>query len=292
VKPAILVFIDGLGIGAPDPASNPLAAFEPRALDCCVVGAGPKRDGRICLRTDAGLDVPGVPQSATGQTALLTGINAAAALGRHLHGYPNATLRGLLQRESIFRRLLEAGRTVTFANSYMPRFFQNRPRWVSASTVMCESAGVRLNRLEDLRVGQSLYMDFTNRMLIEAGIQVNERTPEEAGQTLAAISNRYDFCFYEYFLTDFVGHRGNFEQAVELLSELDRFLAALVANVDPTHTSIIVTSDHGNIEDARTRQHTSNPVPTILWGPVRELVEGRDNLALTELAGLIMRAVG
>ena len=157
---------------------------------------------------------------------------------------------------------------------------------------MAESAGVRLNRLEDLCAGHSLYMDFTNRMLIEAGIPVNERTPEDAGQTLAAISSGYDFCFYEYFLTDLVGHRGNFEQAVDLLLELDRFLGALVANVDLARTSIIVTSDHGNIEDSRTRQHTSNPVPTILWGPVRELVERRESLELTEIAGLITRAVG
>ena len=285
------MFIDGLGIGPRDPVINPLAAFEARVLDCCFPEAAARRDGRTCLSTDASLGVPGLPQSATGQTALLTGINAAAALGRHLHGYPNSALRALLESESIFRKLLRSGKSVTFANTYTPGFFRCRPRWVSASTVMCESAGVRLNRLEDLSAGQSLYMDFTNRMLIETGVPVHERTPEEAGAMLAAISARYDFCFYEYFLTDLVGHRGNFEQAVDLLSELDRFIAGLVAHVDLGRTSIIVTSDHGNIEDSRTRQHTSNPVPTILWGPVRELVEGRENLELTEIAGLIMRAV-
>ncbi|RPJ83240.1 MAG: hypothetical protein EHM18_14660, partial [Acidobacteria bacterium] len=195
VKAAILVFIDGLGIGPRDTASNPLACFEPLALDCCFAAPGPPGDGRLCLSTDATLGVAGLPQSATGQTALLTGINAAAVLGRHLHGYPNLALRSLLERESIFHRLLKSGRSVSFANTYTPGFFLRRPRWISASTVMCESAGVRLNQLQDLCAGQSLYMDFTNRLLVEAGVQVSEQTPEQAGRTLAAISDRFDFCF-------------------------------------------------------------------------------------------------
>ncbi len=292
MKAAILVFIDGLGIGPRDPASNPLACFAPHALNCCFTPPDSPDDGRLCLSTDASLGVDGLPQSATGQTALLTGINAAAVLGRHLHGYPNLALRSLLVRDSIFHRLLKSGRSVTFANTYTPAFFLRRPRWVSASTVMCESAGIRLNQLHDLRAGQSLYMDFTNRLLVEAGVQVSEQTPEQAGQTLADISTHFDFCFYEYFLTDLVGHRGDHPQAVTVLSELDRFIGSLVTHVDTTRTSIIVTSDHGNIEDSRTRQHTANPVPTILWGPVRELVDRRQTLELTDVAGLIMRALG
>jgi hypothetical protein len=37
---------------------------------------------------DASLCVPGLPQSATGQAALLTGLNAPELMGRHIEGFP------------------------------------------------------------------------------------------------------------------------------------------------------------------------------------------------------------
>ena len=30
---------------------------------------------------------------------------------------------------------------------------------------------------------------------------------------------------------------------------------------------MLLTSDHGNIEDLSTRSHTRNPVPLMAWGP-------------------------
>ena len=69
------------------------------------------------------------------------------------------------------------------------------------------------------------------------------------------MSRQYHLCFYEYFLTDLVGHRGNLQQAVSLLTELDRFLFELVTGADLSHTSIVVTSDHGNIEQMNQKQH-------------------------------------
>ena len=47
-----------------------------------------------------------------------------------------------------------------------------------------------------------------------------------------------------------------------------------------TRTSVILTSDHGNIEDLSSRNHTLNAVPTIVWGANQQHIAGRiKNLA-------------
>lgn len=276
----LLIFIDGLGIGPPDPKTNPLASlFNPGVLNVAQAHLGPVvREGRI-FPTDATLGVAGLPQSATGQTTLFTGINAAHRLGRHLSGFPTHSLRKLIRSYSLFRQLKDSGQRVTFANAYTDRFFEDRPRWVSVTTVMCESAGVELRRLEDLEKGRALFMDFSNRRLSEAGLELPVRSAEEAGQLLASLASEYNLCLYEYFLTDLVGHRGTLNDAIELLQNLDRFLTAVVEHVDLEETAVLITSDHGNIECMDRRLHTRNPVPTLVWGPLQAcLPEGEVRL--------------
>ncbi len=284
----IFVFVDGLGIGIKDPKINPLAAFRPLVLNTYKESFGPfPRSGR-CLATDVQLGVDGLPQSATGQTSLLTGVNAPLLLGHHLPGFPSPTLRKIIEEKSIFKRLKKADRTVTFANSFTPEFFSKRPRWVSVTTVMCETAGIKLWKLDDLLAGRSLFMDFTNRTLKNRGYEVPVRTPQQAASILLRLSSQYHLCFYEYFLTDLVGHRGNFCEAVELLTELDQFLFELVKNANLNHTSIVITSDHGNIEQMDQKQHTSNLVPTMLWGPIGNQVGATEQeFSLIEIAPLI-----
>ena len=119
----IFIFIDGLGIGSCDPRVNPLAAFQPRILRLYQNALGPFPFQGQCLVTDAQLNVAGTPQSATGQTTLLTGVNAATYLGHHLPGFPNRTLKELLAKHSLFRRLKQKGMQMTFANAYTPSFF-------------------------------------------------------------------------------------------------------------------------------------------------------------------------
>ena len=177
---------------------------------------------------------------------MVTGVNAPSLVGRHLPGVPGPTLRRLIERHSLFNRLKEAGFEVTFANTFSPEFFQRRPRWVSVTTVMRETAGVKLWQLDDLLAERSLFMDFTNRVLQDRGYEVPVRTPRQAARILLRMSRQYHLCFYEYFLTDLVDHRGDLQQAVSLLTELDRFLFELVKGADLRHTSIVVTSDHGN----------------------------------------------
>jgi hypothetical protein len=289
----LLIFIDGLGIGPGEPGRNPLAGFDAQVLRLTSESLGPFPNGGICVPTDASLETQGLPQSATGQTTLFTGVNAPKHLGRHMQGFPGPSLKSLIEQNSLFRTMKNHGYKVTFANTFTPRFFTERPRWVSTTTFMTESAGIKLRQLDALEAGRSLFMDFTNRYLLEKGMKVPLRSPEDAGDILVELSRDHHLCLYEYFLTDFEGHRGTYESAVELLTELDRFLDRVVNSIDHDLCSLAITSDHGNIEDMSSNRHTRNPVPTILLGEIRNFLPAqKKGLSLDEITPLIERYFG
>jgi len=269
----LLFFIDGLGIGTRGPFNPldnlpnaaPLAVFQNEASD-------PGFDG-IVVPTDPRLGVEGRPQSASGQTTILTGVNAPAQLGYHKQGFPNKPLREIIEAHSIFRQLRDAGvGPVTFANAYTDGFFTERPRWISATTAAVEAAGMTFRSIADLKNDQAVFMDYTNRVLIERGVEVAERSEEEAADVLARITAENRFTLYEYFITDKVGHAQDMPKAKEILTSLARFVRELLARLDLKRTTVILTSDHGNIEDLSSRNHTLHLVPTIVWGAERERI--------------------
>jgi hypothetical protein len=263
----LLFFIDGLGIGTRGPhnpfdglpGAEPLAIFQDEPAEIPYDG--------VLAPTDARLGVEGRPQSASGQTTILTGINAPAAIGHHKQGFPNQALLDIIREHSIFLQLKRAGvHNITFANTYTKRFFEERPRWISATTAAVQAAGLRFNVVDDLRARRAVYQDFTNAMLIERGEKVDLRTPEEAGEVLANIVAANRFTLYEYFITDKIGHSQDRETARRVLPMLAGFIRSLLAKLDLKRSTVILTSDHGNIEDLSTRNHTLNAVPTIIWG--------------------------
>src|SRR5205809_1917029 len=179
----LLFFIDGLGIGtrgSHNPFEDledvaPLAVFQYESTLLPFDG--------VLAATDACMGVTGRPQSASGQTTILTGINAPVAIGYHKQGFPNQSLLDIISEHSIFLQLKRAGVTpITFANTYTKRFFESRPRWISATTAAVEAAGLRFNQVEDLRAGTAVFHDFTNELLnerlIERGEKVDLRSPE------------------------------------------------------------------------------------------------------------------
>jgi 2,3-bisphosphoglycerate-independent phosphoglycerate mutase len=277
----LLFFIDGLGIGSRGPHNpfdgladaEPLAVFRDESLTTI-------HDG-IVVPTDACLGVEGRPQSASGQTTILTGVNVPATLGYHKQGFPNAAMLENIREHSIFRQLTRAGiAPITFANTYTQKFFDERPRWVSATTAAMEAAGITFRTVTDLKADAAVFHDFTNALLSERGEQVSLRTPEEAATVLARLAGENRFTLYEYFITDKVGHAQDMQAAKLVLANLARLIRGLLWGIDLGRTSVILTSDHGNIEDLSSRNHTLNPVPTIVWGANKEQIANRiKNLA-------------
>lgn len=272
----LLFFIDGLGIGTRGPHNplhelpdaDPLGVFQGESQNTIFDG--------IIVPTDPTLGVEGRPQSASGQTTILTGVNAPLMLGYHKQGFPNAAMREIIGERSIFLQLNQAGvAPVTFANAYTPRFFDERPRWVSATTAAVEAAGLPFRTVADLKAGRAVYQDFTNRVPIERGEDLDERTPEEAAEILAQIVTENRFTLYEYFITDKLGHLQDAGRAGPTLQALAAYIRGVLQRLDLTTTSVILTSDHGNIEDLSIRNHTLNLVPTIIWGQRRDWIAQR-----------------
>jgi 2,3-bisphosphoglycerate-independent phosphoglycerate mutase len=275
----VLLFIDGLGLGYNDKTNNPcalpgikhLAYFQDSDQTTSSYSG-------IMMPADANLGIPGLPQSATGQTTIFTGVNCARLLGRHLQGYPNQALRDVMRDRCILKLIKEMGLRPAFINAYRPLFFKlnKKIKWhLSATTIANLSADLPFLSLDDIKQRKSIYHDFTNASLVKRGFDVPRFTPEVAGQILGKISKQYTFILYEYFLTDRAGHSHKIEIAAMEIQKLDRFLSGFLKEVDLENTLVILTSDHGNIEDMSVKTHTRNPVMTILWGQGAEIIKER-----------------
>lgn len=300
----LFVFVDGVGAGGRDPDRNPLARGD-FLLARFEDGSGePLPGGGRATLADATLGVPGRPQSATGQTTILTGENAPGLLGRHLLGFPNGALRELLARRSVFRVLAEAGRRAAFANAYPVAYLRalgleaegepelalgRRRARASATTVAYAAGGGRFRTWADARAGRGVVHDITGRRARAHGADVPVREPAEAAEILRGLARGHDLTVFEFFETDEAGHARSMEAALDALGRVDALLRALVAGLGPDD-SLVVASDHGNVEDLSTRNHTCAPVPVLGFGRAAAQVDGvRD---LTDLAPLLARLSG
>jgi 2,3-bisphosphoglycerate-independent phosphoglycerate mutase len=303
--PVLFVFVDGVGAGARDPDLNPLARVD-HLLSRFADGSGaPLPSGGRAALADATLGVPGRPQSATGQATILTGENAPRALGHHLLGFPNAPLRELLQRRSLFRRLAESARRGAFANAYPVAYLRaldlpcrgepeasllgrRRPR-ASATTVAFSAGAAPFRTWEDARDGRGLTHDITGRRARAFGASLPERTPEEAAQALLGIAGEHDLTMFEFYETDEAGHARSMEHALDALGRVDALLRAVVAGLPPG-LALLVTSDHGNVEDLSARNHTLARVPVLGFGPAADRVANVEDL--THIAPLLLTLAG
>ncbi len=290
--PLLVVFLDGIGLGPADPATNPLARVPTPALHGLLGGPLTSRGmidrpDALLIPTDATLGVAGLPQSATGQTALLCGVNAPAIAGRHVTAYPTEELRDVLAHQSIFARARAAGARVALANAYSPEYFAAiaaRRLRMAAVTYAAQAAGVSLRTVDDLRDGRAVFHDLTNGRLRQWGYDLPELTPRESGRRLAKIAAAEDLTFFEFFLTDLAAHGRIATPADGVVASVDELLAGVLEAADGL--TVLVTSDHGNLEDDRTTAHTTNPVPTLAIGPGREAF--RSVRAISDLAPAIL----
>jgi len=257
----LMIFVDGLGLAQPSPTANPInSEICPNLTKALHNHATP---------IDAILGVPGTPQSATGQTSLLTGINAQKKIGRHVEGFPGPSLRKIICKHNIFEQLKKHGLKSTFANGYLSRNIEDihNLRIKSVTTVAALSAFGDVRRGHMLEKNQSVSHDIIRDTLASRGYTGPQITPEQAAQDLINIANQHSFTLFEYFLTDRAGHTTNIEKAKQALQRLDALLVKLLNLIKNGEITLILTSDHGNIEDLRTRSHTTNPIPFLAYGP-------------------------
>ncbi len=282
MRRVLFLFLDGVGLGRDDPQTNPLAAAALPTLNALFDGkpltastGRYSRGGAHLIPTDARLGVPGRPQSATGQAAILTGVNAPARLGEHYGPRPDQRVRDILDEAGIFARLHAAGHATAFVNAYPQRYFDavNRgKRLLSAVPYAARRGGLQLRTWREMQARQALSANFTGQgWRTQLGYpDLPLYTPREAGAQFWRLAQPVRFAFFEHWQTDVLGHYRNLRGAVEDFERIDGFLAGLLDAMDWQETLLIIASDHGNVEDCSIRKHTDNPALTVLIGAQSE----------------------
>jgi hypothetical protein len=230
----------------------------------------------IAQAIDATLGIPGLPQSGTGQTTLLTGINAAKRLGYHHGPWPGPTIRPLLE-DSFPVRLAARGGTVRLLNHYPPRYLEGIAR-----------GKIRLNAIATAATLAGATLEAKDG---ETRIPPPLGNPEDMQHTTLEQVREWGREFmrsdatlniFDSWWSDHLGHEGSSEPkdssapdkltptALEMAQDHVRRLEAFLEGAletRPADTLLLITSDHGNFEDMGVKTHTFAPVPLVALGP-------------------------
>lgn len=279
-----MVFLDGVGIGKKDFQFNPFFKYGFKSFEN-IFGDIPSNNNQFLSNgthylfpTDANLEVEGLPQSGTGQASLFCGFNAPKFVGKHFGPYPYSSTIPILVKDSLLVYYRDKFKSSYFANAYPKVFFDyvdsGRTR-LSVTTMTCTLAGIKLNRVNDVRTGKALTAELTNeRWNQRLGYKLKVIKPGTAARRLLKIASQFKFTLYEYYLSDHLGHLRHPTEFNKLFTELDEFLYTLLNEVDSKKMTLIVCSDHGNLEDLSVKTHTRNPALTITAGKsARQIAE-------------------
>ena len=271
----LVIFLDGVGIGENDPSKNPFFS-RPFKFIYEIFGETPHL-GKQSLSNNNGylfpvdplMGVDGIPQSGTGQTSILCGVNASEIIGQHFGPFPYSDLIPIIMEQSLFTELTRDGKKVCFANAYPQRFFDylnsgKRRLGVFARSIL--ESDMEFNTIEEVKKNKALTGEITNLVWRDRlGCDIEVISPQGAAENLINISKEHDFTLYEFFLTDHLGHGRIKDQYDLITSTLDDFLLHLMKSI-PSDTTLLICSDHGNFEDLSIKQHTLNPALAISIG--------------------------
>jgi hypothetical protein len=273
-----ILFLDGVGLGGADPDINPFVTANLPHLtgllgESWYATREPIFTERASLvSTDANLDMPNKPQSATGQATILTGRNVPQLVGEHYGPKPNPAVQAVVAEGTLFHEVVDAGGQAALITPYPQGYFDavaRGKRLLSAVPLAAVEAGLELMTADDLRNGRAVSPGFTGQGWREhlGYDDIPLLSLAEAGRQIAHVARSYQFSFFEHWPSDRAGHRGTLAEAAAHLEMIDAVLGGLLDAWDDQNGLFMLTSDHGNIEEKDQRQHTRNPVPTILLGP-------------------------
>ncbi len=276
-----MLFLDGIGLGDNNPETNPFATAHMPTLTGLTNGKRWLRDTGVqessralFIPTDASLGVAGRPQSGTGQAAILTGLNVPQIIGEHYGPKPNLQTREIIANDNFFKQVKRAGKKAALLDAYPEGLHHDIARGKTLRSSIQQAsfeAGQDMFGMAELKAGQALTPEWTGESwhsylkLYDTPVY----TPQEAGKLLVTLSRQYDFAFHSHWMTDHVGHRGPLQRGVELLELFDGVMAGVVEAWDDDEGLVIITSDHGNMEEIGNRNHTENKIPTLVIGSAK-----------------------
>lgn len=278
----LVLFFDGVGLGPDEPRTNPFAAASTPTLDALAGGdwTTPRpfvADDRLFVPIDATLGVEGLPQSATGQSTLISGRDAVRAMDGHYGPWPGPTLKRFLAEGELFAwsRDRFGGDAVAWATAYPPGFFDALERGrlrLNALAHAAREADVPLRGLEAYRSGEAIAADLDGGYFATLGVEPpggHRPGPEGAARAGARLARRAlarRFTFLDVWGTDRTGHAAEMAAARGWVERIDAFLAG-VFEARPAELTVLLVSDHGNLEDVSHGRHTRAAVPLAVVGP-------------------------
>ena len=297
---AHIFFMDGVGLGDDDPEVNPfVTAHLPNLTELLGEKWYLNGNGRITterasfIPTDANLDMPNRPQSATGQATILTGRNVSQLIGEHYGPKPNQAVRDVVAEGTLFSEVVAAEGAAALLTPYPQGYFDginSGKRLYSSVPLAATNAGLALMTADDLRNGRAISPGFTGQAWHDylGYDDIPVMSLAESGQRIAQLARTYTFSFFEHWPSDRAGHRGPLENARAHLEMIDTAIGGLLSTWDDQQGLLIITSDHGNIEVKNHRKHSRNPVPTILMGPNHKQLAAQIH-SLTDIAPIIRK---
>jgi 2,3-bisphosphoglycerate-independent phosphoglycerate mutase len=128
-------------------------------------------------------------------------------------------------------------------------------------------------------------------------LQPEMSAPELTERLVEAIrSERFDVIVCNVANPDMVGHSGILAAAMQAVVAVDRCLATVTAAIDEVGGALLITADHGNVEqmlDPVSGQphtaHTTNKVPLVFHGPPARLLDGG---SLRDIAPTMLALLG
>jgi len=108
--------------------------------------------------------------------------------------------------------------------------------------------------------------------------------------------NVFDVVICNVANPDMVGHTGIMKAAIAAVEAVDDCLGVVCKAVESVHGELLVTADHGNVEQMKDHQsgqshtaHTTNPVPFVYFGREAEALAGG---ALRDIAPTMLHLLG
>jgi hypothetical protein len=265
------LMLDGIGLMPPHD-NHPFVGDFPTLASLGI--SAPRETSSPAFVThpiDARLGVAGLPQSGTGQTTLLTGVNAAAAMGRHYGPWVSPSLKPILA-DNVLKRVSSVGGTVRLANFYPPQYL-----------AALETGKTRINAIATAALSAGATLEGSNGLAVAPMLRDPYGVPDFAQVETwarAFIGSSATVTIFDQWWSDSVGHEMNLEEGRAFAARLERFCRTALAARDPD-VLLLVTTDHGNFEDLGVKTHTLNPVPLAAVG-----TGALEFAAVTDLTGV------
>lgn len=114
-------------------------------------------------------------------------------------------------------------------------------------------------------------------------------------EVIKAMKKSYDVIIVNYSNPDMIGHTGNYEATVKALEFLDKCVKKVLKNAKKFNYLSLITADHGNSEQMRTKQgepHTAHTLNKVFCTVVGKDCKMKKNGTLIDVAPTLLDLIG